>query len=166
MYEDWQQNHQQQLTIHFIPKKSGISILEGKRAMFIADSSLLNNPKIYGFHLKNYFDYQGINNNQLIDIQSFVNNRGMVTMNFAGNQIFWIQQKFKGSIQGKADYLLVSNNAIRKLYPALQNFKVRQIIVDDSNKKYVVESLKHQADSLHLNLVSLYDKGAVLIKPM
>jgi hypothetical protein len=75
----------------------------------------------------------------------------------------WLQQKFNGNLQGNADYVLLSNNAVRKLSPAFSKFQTGLIIVDDSNKRYVVETLKHQADSLNLNLISLYDTGAFSI---
>ncbi len=50
--KDYFQSQQKNLTFHFIPKKSGISIIDGKSATFIADSTLLSSPKIYNFHLK------------------------------------------------------------------------------------------------------------------
>jgi competence protein ComEC len=164
IYEDFEQSRQKQLVFHFIPKKSGISILDGKTATFIADSSLIHQPKIYDFHLKNFFDNQGINYKNFIDNQSFTNKNGMLFLNFEGKRILWLQQKFKGKIEGNIDYLLLSNNALRKLYPSIEGSQIKQIIVDDSNKRYVVENLKHQADSLNLALVSLYDSGAVILK--
>lgn len=164
VYQDFTQSQQKELVFHFIPKKSGISIIDGKSATFIADSSLINNKKIYNFHLKNFFDNQGVRNKNLVDKQQFTNQNGMMFLSFEGKQILWLQEKFKGKIEGKTDYLLLSNNALRKLYPALQGSTIKQIIVDDSNKRYVVENLKHQADSLHIDLVSLYDSGAIRIK--
>jgi hypothetical protein len=57
----------------------------------------------------------------------------------------------------------LSNNAIRNLAPSFADFQTELIIVDNSNKSYLVNQLKHQADSLRLNLVALRDTGAYSI---
>jgi competence protein ComEC len=162
VFEDYQQSRQQQLVFHFIPRKSGISLIEGKSSVFIADSTLLANPKIYGYHLKNFYDNIGINNQTFVDAKKYENKNGMALIEVNGKRILWLQKPFKGNIDGEADYLLLSNNALRKLNPAIQNLKFGQIIVDDSNRKYIVENLKNEADSLKINLVSLYDSGAIV----
>ncbi len=95
----------------------------------------------------------------------YANKQGISFVDFEGKRILWLQQKFKGNLEGNADYVLLSNNAIRKLSPAFTKFHTSMIIVDDSNKRYVVENLKRQADSLHINLISLYDTGAYSITP-
>ncbi|WP_435352476.1 ComEC/Rec2 family competence protein [Emticicia sp. SJ17W-69] len=163
IFEDYKQSNQKTLTFHFIPKKSGMSIIDGKSATFIADSTLLESPKIYNFHLKNYYDKHGISNKNFLNAGQYANKQGISFVDFEGKRILWLQQKFKGNLEGNADYVLLSNNAIRKLSPAFTKFQTSMIIVDDSNKRYVVENLKHQADSLHLNLISLYDTGAYSI---
>lgn len=164
MVKDYFQSQQKNLTFHFIPKKSGISIIDGKSATFIADTALLNNKKIYNFHLKNYYDKHGVSNKNILALNQYANKQGVTFLDFEGKRILWLQQKFNGNLQGNADYVLLSNNAIRKLSPAFSKFQTGLIIVDDSNKRYVVENLKHQADSLHLNLISLYDTGAFSIQ--
>ena len=161
--QDYFQSQQKNLTFHFIPKKSGISIIDGKSATFIADSSLLESPKIYNFHLKNFYDKHGVSHKNLLSLNQYANKQGVTFLDFEGKRILWLQQKFKGNLQGNADYVLLSNNAIRKLSPAFTKFQTSLIILDDSNKRYVVENLKRQADSLHLNLISLYDVGAYSI---
>ncbi len=160
IYEDYQQSHQQRLVFHFIPRKTGISLIEGKSSVFISDSVSIANPKIYGYHLKNFYDNIGINHQSFIDVKKYENRNGMTLLETNGKRILWLQKPFRGNINGEADYLLLSNNALRKLYPALQNGKFGQIIVDDSNRKYIVENLKNEADSLKINLISLYDTGA------
>ncbi|AFK03145.1 ComEC/Rec2-related protein [Emticicia oligotrophica DSM 17448] len=161
--QDYLQSKQKSLTFHFIPKKSGISIIDGKSATFIADTTLLNSEKTHDFHLKNYYDKSGVVNENKLASNQYTNKQGITYLDFEGKKILWLQQKFNGKLQGNADYVLLSNNAIRKLNPSFTNFQTGLIIVDDSNKRYVVENLKHQADSLHLNLISLYDTGAFSI---
>jgi competence protein ComEC len=163
IFKDYSQSQHKSLTFHFIPKKSGISIIDGKSATFIADSALLESPKIYNFHLKNYYDKHGVSNKNFLNLSQYANKQGVTFLDFEDKRILWLQQKFKGNLEGNADYVLLSNNAIRKLSPAFTKFQTSLIIVDDSNKRYVVENLKRQADSLHINLISLYDTGAYSI---
>ena len=143
---------------------SNISLIDGKTATFLADSALLQNPKIYDFHLKNFYDYEGVRNKNLVNIQGFASKSGINYIDFEEKRILWLQKPFRGNLVGKADFLLISNNALRKLSPNISHFSVKEIIVDDSNKRYVVENLKREADSLHIHLVSLYDVGAVVVK--
>lgn len=164
IYEDYKQSQQKQLTFHFIPKQTGISVIDGKSVTFIADSGVVDNQKIYNFHLKNYYDVQGVSNQNLLNISAFTNKQGMTFLDFEGKKIVWLQKPFKGVLQGKANYILLSNNAIRNLALSFVDFQTELIIVDDSNKSYLVEKLKHQADSLRLNLVVLRDTGAYSIK--
>jgi competence protein ComEC len=163
IYEDYQQSQQKQLTFHFIPRQTGISIIDGKSVTFIADSGVVENQKIYNFHLKNYYDKQGVSNQNLLNIAAYTNKQGMTFLDFEGKKIIWLQKPFKGALQGKADYVLLSNNAIRNLAPSFADFHTDLIIVDDSNKSYLIEKLKHQADSLRLNLIALRETGAYSI---
>ncbi|GAB3503957.1 ComEC/Rec2 family competence protein [Emticicia fontis] len=164
IYEDYQQSEQKELTFHFIPKQMGISMIDGKSVAFISDSTVINNQRLYNFHLKNYYDAQGVSNQNLLNIAPYRNKQGITFLDFEGKKIIWLQKPFKGALQGKANYVLLSNNAIRNLAPSFAGFQTELIIVDDSNKSYLVEKLKHQADSLRLNFIVLRDAGAYSVK--
>jgi len=163
IYEDYQQSQQKQLTFHFIPKQTGISVIDGKSVAFLADSNVIDNKKLYNFHLKNYYDKQGVSNQNLLNIATFTNKQGITFLDFEGKKFIWLQKPFKGALQGKANYVLLSNNAVRNLAHSFADFQTELIIVDNSNKSYLVDKLKHQADSLRLNLVALRDTGAYSI---
>jgi len=162
-YEDYQQSRQKELVFHYIPKQAGISIVDGKSVAFIADSGVANNPRLYNFHLKNYYDKQGVTNQNLLSPMSYTNKQGITSLEFEGKKIVWLQKPFKGKLQGHANYVLLSNNAIRNMASSFSDFQTELIIVDDSNKKYLVEKLKQQADSLHIKLIALQDTGAYVI---
>ncbi|MBA4851554.1 ComEC/Rec2 family competence protein [Emticicia sp. BO119] len=163
VYEDYQQSRQKQLTFHFLPKQTGISVIDGKSVAFIADSGVINNRKLYNFHLKNYYDKRGVSNLNLLNLDAHTNKQGMMFLDFEGKKIIWLQKPFKGTLQGNADYVLLSNNAIRNLASSFGSFQNELIIIDDSNKSYLIEKLKRQADSLRLNLIALRDTGAYSI---
>lgn len=162
-YEDYQQSRQKKLVFHYIPKQAGISLVDGKSVAFIADSAVTNNPKLYNFHLKNYYDKQGVTNQNLLSSKSYTNKQGLTFLEFEDKKIVWLQKPFKGKLEGQASYVLLSNNAIRNLASSFSDFRTELIIVDDSNKRYLVEKLKQQADSLNIKLIALQDTGAYVV---
>lgn len=164
IYEDYEQSHQKQLTFHAIPGQTGISIIDGKSATFIADPGIVDNKKIYNFRLKNYYDKQGITNKHLLNSSNYANTQGMTFLEFEGKKIIWLQKPFKGTLKGAAHYVLLSNNSVRNLSSAFAGFETNLIIVDNSNKNYLIEKLKRQADSLHIKLIALNDTGAYSMK--
>jgi competence protein ComEC len=157
IFETLQQNKQQSLTFHFIPRGAGISLIQGKNATFFSDKKLIENPKIYDFHLKNYYDKLGIKNKKFIEPDSI-----MTTIDYHGQKICWLK-RFPGSIDAipESDFLLVSNGALRYIQ---HKIPIKTIIVDDSNRLYVVNRLRHDADSLGIRFVSLYESGAITIQ--
>ncbi|WP_337043393.1 ComEC/Rec2 family competence protein [Emticicia sp. 17c] len=163
IYEDYRQSHQKELTFHYLPQQGGISIIDGKSATFLADSGVINDKKAYSFRIKNYYDQQGVLNQYKLPLSTYRNQQGITLLDFEGKRIVWLQKSFRGKLQGKADFVLLSNNALRNLQNLSANFQAGLIILDGSNKRYLVEKLRHQADSLHLNLIALQDTGAYTV---
>jgi competence protein ComEC len=99
----------------------------------------------------------GIKNKKFIEPDSI-----MTTIDYHGQKICWLK-RFPGSIDAipESDFLLVSNGALRYIQ---RKIPVKTIIVDDSNRLYVVNRLRHDADSLGIRFVSLYESGAITIQ--
>jgi competence protein ComEC len=159
--KDYQQSKQQEITFHYIPKKSSISIIDGKQAVWIADTSLTNDSRIYDFHLKNYYDQQGIVRYKQHIPQS---TDGLVEILVNQKQIVWIRNKNFRTYKGKADYLMISNNSIKSLKTLTEHHKPQLIIIDDSNRRYLVEKLKAEANQLKLPIITLYDAGSCILR--
>jgi len=150
----FKQNNQKEITFHFIPNGSGISIIEGRSATFISTDSLCNEPLIYQFHLKNYYDAKGIKNfktQKVADQGHFIINNDYI--NFQ-----WIKTANGQIIEKNSPYLLCSENTIKDL-TSLSEFD-GTIILDGSNKKWVVEKIKAEAKQKKKKLVVLYDTGS------
>jgi competence protein ComEC len=155
--ETFEQNKQKVLTFHYIPRKSGLTFIQGSQAVFMADSSVFQNPKIYDFHLKNYFDAVGIG-----EVKQLQNQGMLTTFRFNNQSIGWLK-KFPGSLNRipKLDYLLVSNNSLRFLQAPIP---VSTLILDDSNRLSTVEKLKADAERFGIKTISLYENGAFTLK--
>jgi competence protein ComEC len=150
----YRQNKQQELTFHYIPNSSGLSIIQSREAKFIAPDSVLGDQMVYQFHLKNYYDHSGVNRLN----KKRLGRKGSCLLG-NGLKLLWITKGLPLDKQLDAPFLLISDNAITDLTP-LRHFKGR-IILDGSNRKWVCDKLKEEAKSFRVDLISLYDRGSV-----
>jgi competence protein ComEC len=150
----FKQNKQKEITFHFIPNGWGISVIEGRSATFISTDSLCNEPLIYQFHLKNYYDAKGIKNYKT---QKVADQGNFIINNNLGN-IQWMKTPNGKIIKKNTPYLVCTENAIKDL-TNLSEFD-GTIILDGSNKKWVVEKIKAEAEQKKKKLVILYDTGS------
>lgn len=148
------QKNQREITFHFIPNGWGISIIEGRSATFISTDSLCNEPLIYQFHLKNYYDARGIKN---FNTQKIATKGNFIIHDTHGN-IQWIKTPNGRIISENSKYLICSENAIKEL-DSISEFD-GTIILDGSNKKWIVEKIKAQAEQRKKKLIVLYDTGS------
>lgn len=158
--EDAAQSKHRELTLHFIPKKSGITLIDGKQAVFISTNSVADDPRLYDYHLKNYYDSKGITN-----VQEFAPDSldAVVNINVDGFAITWVREQPTKIISSPASVMLISNNAIKDLASNFKNAFPKHIIIDDSNKRYIVEKLLVQAKELNIAVTSLYEYGSFTI---
>jgi competence protein ComEC len=150
----YHQNKQKEITFHFIPNGWGISVIEGRSAIFISTDSLCKEPLIYQFHLKNYYDARGIKNFKT----QVVAEEGNFFINNKWQNIQWIKTPKAPVLDSKIEYLVCSENAIKDL-KSLKEFD-GPLVLDGSNKKWVVEKIKEEAETQKKKLVVLYDIGS------
>lgn len=153
-FQLFQQNNQKEITFHFIPNGWGISVIEGRSATFISTDSLCNEPLIYQFHLKNYYDAKGIKN---FNTQTLADEGNFVIKNKLGD-IQWIKTPNGPVIDNNIKYLVCSANAIKDL-KNVEKFE-GTIVLDGSNKKWIVEKIKEEAALQKKKLIVLYDTGS------
>ncbi len=158
--EDYIQSKHRELTVHFIPKKSGITLIEGKQALFISNNPVKNDPRLYDFHLKNYYDSKGV-----AVFREFTPDSLAAVMHISAGAfaVTWVREPPTKIISTPATVMLISNNAVKDLASNFQNVLPEHIIIDDSNKKYVVEKLMSQAKTLNIKATSLYEHGSLTI---
>lgn len=158
-YKTYEQNQSNELTFHYIPRGYGISILDQREANFISSKELIDDPLITQFHLKNYYDHMGIKAETRVSSE----NRSMLKISKENLKVQWVlDQNAISDLDLTADYLMISNDAIRDL-DVLKSYK-GQIIIDGSNKKWYIENLQEQNKNYNLNLISLYDSGSKTFK--
>lgn len=150
----YNQNKQNEITFHFIPNGWGVSVIEGRSATFITTDSLSNEPLIYQFHLKNYYDAKGIKSFQ----NKTITEEGNFFIKSKSTDFQWLKTPNGPIIDPKCKFLLCSENALK----TLENLKEFNgtIILDGSNKKWVIEKLKAEALEQHKKIIVLYDTGS------
>jgi hypothetical protein len=104
--------------------------------------------------LKNYYDARGIKNYKT----QTVANEGNFAIKQALGDIQWIKTPNGPLINPDTEYLICSENAIIDL-DNLKNYD-GTIILDGSNKKWVVEKIKEEAQRKNKKLIVLYDTGS------
>ncbi len=153
--EDFKQQSQAELSLHFIPKAAGISLIKAKTAVFLADSAELADPRIYNFHLKNYYEALGV---KTIKKKQIGDNNYLLT--FENEKLLWLRKRPTTKIEGNFSKIMISNNAVWSLAKTFTD-KSKTIYLDDSNSRKNVSRLKMEADSLGYKLLSLYDSGGL-----
>ncbi len=154
----YRQASQHEMAFHYIPNSSAVSIIDGREAKTIAADSVLNDPMVYQFHLKNYYDHAGIHKTEKIPVPDV----GANQISDGKHAVVWIHKRIKWT-PVPAQIVLISNNAVKDLKD-FKEFSFRgKIILDGSNKKWVVEKLKNQARAYKMDLISLYDHGSLII---
>jgi competence protein ComEC len=156
-FSHFKQSKQKEITFHFIPNGSGISIIEGRSATFISSDSLCNEPLIYQFHLKNYYDAKGINQFKTQSLND--NQNALIQTHMEHFEVLMLENSKPSKENFK--YLVSSQNALKNL-EVLDNFN-GTLIIDGSNKKWIVDKLKEEASSKAKKMIVLYDTGSKTI---
>ncbi|UBM57731.1 ComEC family competence protein [Marinilongibacter aquaticus] len=153
--KDFRAKEQKELAIHYIPKGYGMSFISGKSATFIGDSASLVSDRVYGFHLKNYYDHRGVNH---VHFQAVDNQADMFEWSWGYEHWLWVKNYGRYSVKERFDKVLISNNAVYRLAEYFES-PPGLILLDDSNSAMRALKLKAEADSLGWNVLSLYEKG-------
>ncbi len=169
-----EQKNQSSFYIFNANKNLNFSILEANQNTLIADSSLLYNDMQIRNQFYNYWAAKGVQlaqveylnvakelaeGEEIRDSTSFAlqKNKNYNLLIYKGKRIVWLLSKTNENLP-KADYLLISNNAVRNL-EKLDFSKFGEIILDASNSRFNATKLALQAEKLGVNLYSIHAKG-------
>jgi competence protein ComEC len=171
MVEIREYHAQKGLVIHAVPKQTVISLIDGERAVLLADSGFFQRDKRpYNFYLKNFYNERGIQRVtpallQLPSKQSKI----LKTLPFGklivwqGCKILLVEQPITEAIPPVADYVLIRNTAFRKSEQLRTFFGNQRLIFDNSNKFYVLDTLQKQAITHKLPWYFVGQKGAFVL---
>jgi competence protein ComEC len=141
------QSENQEITFHYIPNGYGVSLVKGRTATFISSDSLLHEPKIKQYHLKNYYNKNGI---QTV-IKKTVLEKGAELITSNVGSVFWIKENGVSEVLD-ANYTLISNNALHEDAVPLGS----KIILDGTNHKWYIDKIKN----VRPDAIVLYETGS------
>lgn len=144
------QNKRKEVTFHFIPKGQGLSYIDGRNGVFFSSDSLVNEPLIYQYHLKNYYNSSGVRNMEKVEMGLEENE----IIRIGDLSIYWIKNA-KNFRFTPADITLVSNNSLN---PEIE-INNSMIVLDGTNNRRYSETMKEK----YPELVVLYDSGSKTI---
>jgi competence protein ComEC len=149
------------VTIYKIPGHTAIDLIENGKAYFISDSLLRNDDSKISFHIKP---------NRLVAGTSRVltGNSGLVREFHGGSVLHWsgvtILRINKPGIvlpdNFKADFVIVSNNAIFDVKRIPVELKKSKFILDSSNSFYFADSFLKKAELLDVDVHSILHRGS------
>ena len=84
-----------------------------------------------------------------------------------GKKIIFITQPFPEGTQFDTpiavDYLVISNDAVRHLEEIPPAFNFTALIIDSSNRYYIVKRLLQEADAMGITAYAVADQGAYVV---
>ncbi|MFN3587737.1 MAG: ComEC/Rec2 family competence protein [Spirosomataceae bacterium] len=155
IYDDIIKSKQEMARIHPLSKSAGISIIQGKFAVFISNSQIINDKATYDFTLKNYFITQGIRKFEMVTIQDSTNAVVKVKLNGKSIKLNWIANPRYIYSTGDVDVCMISNNS-RVICPTHT-----KIILDGSNKAYFVKRIEKGAQTNGTSIINLTQTGSI-----
>lgn len=141
------QVRQAELTFHHIPKGYGLSLVNGRSAVFFSSDSLSRDPQIEKYHLRNYYDALGISDRTAETVADEENE----LLHTELGDIFWVKAARTRSLR-RAGYTLVSHNA---LDPAIE-VQGTQLILDATNARSYIERIRAR----HSGVIVLNEVGS------
>lgn len=146
------------LTVYKVPHHRALDLIDGGRAYFVADSSLKQDASAVRFHIQPNRLSHGVERVETITASSKLYGH----WTWHGRSILQIHDSHAiPALPMKADYLIISNNAVKNL-SALSHIQASEIILDSSNSYYFAERLRAQASAAGIGIYSVLHEGAFM----
>jgi competence protein ComEC len=174
LLEIYWQYRQKELLIYAVNNHTAACIIEGRKSYFLADSALLVDKATIQYRFTTYWWQKGIQENTFLPLHQTQAQQPAIRRSKEGSWLIWEGKTFLFLHQPPLrntipvfqalppDYLVVQNNALRNLNR--WHTGIKYLIIDASNKRYISERLKKQADSLNIPYYSVFESGAFIWK--
>lgn len=165
------------LIIHAIPKHSAFSIIKGKKAIILADKSLLENRKDISFRLNNLWAKCGVVDTMKIDLMDkqhlkdfdiISQSKDSITILAWHDKTFlWIGKNLKKrhiDAQNQFfDYVILANKSVLDLNQLVDKVQFKCLIIDASYTDCYADKLTNQAKQLGITYHNLRKNNAYQI---
>ncbi len=155
IYEQQQQDEQQRLTVHFLPRKTAVSLTSSHRATILTDDDWQASSRNYEFYLKNTFSQWGIDSLTVGSLRADTLGAPLAYRHFPdmalavwrNRSILFINRLSayrQWRLPAVVDYVVLRRTAVRDWASLSQRVVARHVILDDSNQAEATDSLLAQ----------------------
>ncbi|CAM3422318.1 hypothetical protein POKO110462_02105 [Pontibacter korlensis] len=170
VWEEVQQKQQRQLVVYSVRGNTGIGLVQGQKAMLLADSALLANQQNYTFNVQPYLWQLGVQEPQFTLLTETTS--PTVTLPDSNELLVWQGQRllilsYPPRLQACSDfaidYLMLRRN-VRVRPEQLQQYTFGKLILDASNTPRYRQRLHQQLDTLGIAYYDVADSGAFVLE--
>ncbi|NID11069.1 ComEC/Rec2 family competence protein [Fibrivirga algicola] len=155
IYEKRKQDNQQRLTVHFLPRKTAVSLVSGHHALVLTDDDWQANSRNYDFYLKNTFGQWGIDSLTVGSLRAdslpvplaYQHQPDLALAVWHGRSILFVNRLSacrQWQLPKLIDYVVLRRTAVHDWASLTRHVVARHIILDDSNVAGPTDSLLAQ----------------------
>lgn len=175
LWDDYEQEHQRRLAVHFLPHRTAISLTDGHQSTLLTDLDTAD-TRSYDFYLKNTFGQWGVSNLAVTHlsrnlnseiapaaIPAYYQHRDYALWVWRGKSLLIVNRLNDHSrwrLPAVVDYLIIRRNALRDWKELNGRIVAQHIIFDDSNKTPLTDKLLIDAKQLDIACYSVRQMGA------
>lgn len=160
-----------QLVFYSVNKHTVFGLVEKDKALFLANSELINNQKSQKFNLHNHWAFLKLNERELVDLDSNIQSqyvwKEQSHIQLANQKLLIVDHNFElKSIDNpiKLDYCILSVD-----FPVtniLEAYQPKTIIIDSRLPYYVARKIEDECNALQLRYHNLKTDGALVVNLM
>jgi len=155
IYEKREQDNQQRLTVHFLPRKTAVSLVSGHHALVLTDDDWQANSRNYDFYLKNTFGQWGIDSLTVGSLRAdslpvplvYQHQPDLALAVWHGRSILFVNRLSayrQWQLPKLIDYVVLRRTAVHDWASLTRHVVARHVILDDSNAAGPTDSLLAQ----------------------
>lgn len=149
--EKWNQNHHSELVVYHVKKEKAIDLINGRTHLFMADSSLRNDPNKMLFHILHHWDDRGIRTNYFDRLPDAPSENGLFAKGnyygLNGLRIVLVDSSvklFSPKVRMKVDVLILSGNPKVNLDQLREMYEFEELVIAPSNSRYRIQQWKNE----------------------
>jgi competence protein ComEC len=170
--------HTQELLVILSNKKHAVyTIVQGKKALLLSDSTFLGSRKNIGYSLNNYWSSVGVLDTMKVNMYdirtieklgiSLKSNDSITVFSWQDKTFLQIAKNFKNiEFQGNkvsVDYLILSHKSVKDMNQVIEKVQFKTLIIDGTYTAFYANKLVNQAKALGIKYYDLTKQGALII---
>lgn len=170
IYEQGQQHEQQRMMVHFLPRKTAVSLTQGHHALVLTDDDWQTNARNYDFYLKNTFGQWGVDSLTVRSLRAeslpfplaYQPYPDMALAVWRGRSILFVNRLpayRRWKLPEVVDYVVVRRTAVPDWAALTRRVVARHVILDDSNQAGPTDSLLAQPPPPGITVHSIRHNG-------